>query len=53
VAFLKGFSSQCYKVTEDFPGHAKLDIENVIDLSEVINKSTDPLVQIVLETNQK
>lgn len=32
---------------------AKISVPDLIDLSEVINNSTDPLVQIVLEANQK
>jgi DNA invertase Pin-like site-specific DNA recombinase len=32
---------------------AKIAVPDLIDLSEIINSSTDPLVQIVLEANQK
>jgi DNA invertase Pin-like site-specific DNA recombinase len=32
---------------------AKIAVPDLIDLSEVIDNSTDPLVQIVLEANQK
>lgn len=32
---------------------AKISVPDLIDLSEVIDNSTDPLVRIVLETNQK
>lgn len=32
---------------------AKISVPDVIDLSEIINNSADPLVQIVLEANQK
>jgi DNA invertase Pin-like site-specific DNA recombinase len=32
---------------------AKISVPDLIDLSEIIDNSTDPLVQIVLEANQK
>lgn len=32
---------------------AKISVPDLIDLSEIINNSPDPLVQIVLEANQK